>query len=405
MNILLASSPLDVSKRDSWTSYQLEQFDAAHVIFPSTEIYLVGHSSYTVRDLITEAVIFLSPNYSTQQKSSIANMICKQYEHLLVDLEAQIPRSWKETLENDNIKDALDHFLKYFAKVAYARTLASHRTSIRSILSSSKNLIQQHISTSDLGPVQMSPFSATSTPASRVSDIFDSSSPIRHRKPFSLFFTPLTWKMDPEYGFSLTPEDDTIQFFDRILESRTQSIINLEFKLEYLDRQCAKKDAQIADLEGAASPDAPSDDVSSLFSEKDLFDGLEGDIVLDKLQHLSQHLAELRHEIECTELLVTLKDMRSTQLQVLASADAALDTARETILSIEELRAAQIQEQIERLEKAEVEGSHSELVASCSDVANTPLPDSPLESPILTHEEDCSDTTHGLEGGVQMLPV
>ncbi|KAF2442972.1 hypothetical protein P171DRAFT_486936 [Karstenula rhodostoma CBS 690.94] len=388
----LVHSPLNASKRDIWTAHQLEQFDAAHVLFPSAGDDSIGASSYTIRDFINEAVEFLSPNYSTRQKSSISKSMRKQYEFLLVDLEAPIPSSWTEALENDNIKDALSYFLKNFAKVAYAKTLTTHRTSIRTIFNACQNLIQQHISPSETLPIQVSPFSMTSTPASKVSGIFDSSSPLQHRTPFTPFFTPLTLKMDPEFGYPLTPEDDAIQFFDRILESRTQSIINAEFKLEYLDKQCAKKDAQIADLEGAASPDVCLEGGPAQPSERDVFDGLEGDMVLDKLQHLSQRLAELRHEIEGTELLVELKDMRIAQLQVLASADDALDTARETDLALEELRVGQIQEQIERFEQAEIGGRTSESMGPSLDTEGTSSPVSSTETPIIVHEEDNSAT-------------
>jgi hypothetical protein len=301
----------------------------------------VRDSPYTALDFIKGAVAFLSPYYSAGQKTSIAKNMCKQYEHLLVDLYAPVARTWTETLENDSIKYALNQFLKNFAKAAYAKTLITHRASIRSIYNSCKNMVQQHFSTPEASPMQVSPFIITSTPGSKEFEPFDSSLPLQHRTPFMPFFTPLTLKTNTVYRYSSTPEDDAVQFLDDICESRTQCIINLEFKLEYLDKQCAKKDAQIAHLEGEASQDAPPDGFPSQFSERDnLFDGPKGDMVLEKLQHLTQRLAELKHEIECTELLIELKDMRIGQLQAMENVDAALSTAQETYLAVEELRSA-----------------------------------------------------------------
>jgi hypothetical protein len=382
-------SPLDTYRRGEWTTRQCEQFDAAQILFPSSGDLPVGDSPYTALDFIKEAVTFLSPHYSARQKASIAKNMCKQYEYLLVDLQAPSSSTWTEALENVAIKHALDHFLKIFAKAAYAKTLTTHRTSIRSIFHSGKKMTQQHLSTPEALPLQVSPFSTASTPASKVFDPFVSSSPLQHRTPFTPFSTSLTLKMNPVYRYPLAPEEEAIQFFDNIFESRTQCIINMEFKLEYLDKQCAKKDAHIAELEGKTSRDATSDGSPTQFSERDnVFDGLKGDMVLDKLQHLTECLAKLRHEVECTELLIELKDMRIVQLQVSASAEAALNTARETDLAVEELRIAQIQEEIEQFEMAEIDGSRSDLMT-----AGTSSPASSTETSIIMYEGGESDTS------------
>jgi hypothetical protein len=60
----------------------------------------VGDSPYTALDFIKEAVTFLSPHYSARQKASIAKNMCKQYEYLLVDLQAPSSSTWTEALEN-----------------------------------------------------------------------------------------------------------------------------------------------------------------------------------------------------------------------------------------------------------------------------------------------------------------
>ncbi|KAF9734454.1 hypothetical protein PMIN06_004629 [Paraphaeosphaeria minitans] len=384
----LIRSPLDISKSHGWTAHQLEQFDAAHVLFPSAEDHVTRDSSYTAHDFITEAVAFLTPYYAPRQVCSIAKGMRNQYEHLLVDLDAPIPSTWKETLENGDLNGALSYFLKNFAKVAYGKTLATHRTSIRSIFTASKHLIQQQTSPSRTSSVQVSPFSMTSPPASKVFDPFGPSSPRQHRTPSTPFFSPPTRNMDPAHGYPLRLENSATHFFDRILECRTRSIIHAQIKLEYLDKQCA-------DLEEAASSDALSQFRPARLSERDLSNGVQGDMASDKLQHLSQRLAGLRHEIECTELLLELKHMRMAQLQVLADTDAALDAAREAHLAVEELRAARVQQQLEKLEKAGIEGSQTAGVASLWDSAVIPLPASHPESLGFTGEEECSDTSDG----------
>lgn len=313
----------------------------------------------------------------------------KPYEQLLVNLDAPLQHTWKDTLENPGMEDVLDHFLKTFATIAYEKTLTTHRTSTRSIFSSSKDLIQQHIARATTPPVQVSPFSTTSTPASKLFDPFDTASPLQRRAPFTPYYIPPAPKMDRAYGYPATPEDDPEKFFDRILESRSMSILNAEAKLEYLDRQCAEKDAHIADLQGAVSPGGPSDSTPTQLSERDIIDGLQADVVLEKVRHLGQRLAELRHEIDCTELLIELKDMRIAQLQVLKDADAALTMSKETHLAVNGLRVSQIEEQIDRFEEAEVESSGSELGASFVDAAGIALPEARTESSISARDVDC----------------
>ncbi|KAJ4360085.1 uncharacterized protein N0V89_000644 [Didymosphaeria variabile] len=396
---IAVDSPLNTLKKDIWTVCQLEQSSAAQALFPPVGDPRGGASFYTARDFIREAVTFLSPNYSDRQKSFIIKSMCKHYGHLLVDLSASVPVQWTNAMTNGHVADAFTQFLKTFAKLAYAETLTTHRMSIRSIFEASKNLVHQHAANhraspiltapAPISPVQASPFSILSTPATTIFDPFDFSSPLQPQTPFTPFFTPLTTVMDPEFGFPTTPPHDAVQFFNRILDSRSQRTINLAFKLEYLNEKCARKDAQIAKLEGAASGDAPAQVL-----ERDFFDGLRGDMVLDKLQHLGQRISELRHEIDCTVLLIELKDIRIAQLQAMADADAVFESRRGPDSTAKELRSAQMEE---LREEAEIDGSQSEAITSLpsSDDNRPSFVSATLNPPAISHQIDSTIDSAG----------
>ncbi|KAL1592336.1 hypothetical protein SLS60_011414 [Paraconiothyrium brasiliense] len=391
-------SPLDTRNRDVWTVSQLEQSGAAQALFTPVGHSRRGASSYTARDFIKEAVTFLSPSYSARQKRSIFKSMCKHYEHLLVDLSASAPMQWTAAIEDGHVEDAFTRFLKTFAKVAYAKTLTTHRMSIRSTYEASTSLVRQHAAHHRASPirrapaptslVQASPFSISSSLATRIFEPFDLSSPLQPQTPFTPVFTPMITGLDPEFGFPTTPSHEAVQFFNSILESRSQRIINMEFKLDYLNIECARRDACIAELEDAASDDAPSQ-----HPQRSFFDGLRGGMALDKLHHLGQRISVLRHEIYCTELLIELKDMRIAQLQAMLHADAAFDSTQETSSMFKQSRTAQVEEP---LGGAETDDAQSEAIASLH-FTDDGRPSSALTTlnPVIAHELDSTINSAG----------
>ncbi|KAF1965419.1 hypothetical protein BU23DRAFT_627529 [Bimuria novae-zelandiae CBS 107.79] len=197
-------TPLDISKMRKWTDYQMEQYDAAQSLFPSTGNYTgkptVAESSYSVRQFIEDAVKFMSLawRFSDQQKAAIVTRMCKYYERCLIKIESPSVYSWKVAIEHPHIKVVVRRFQEVFAKAAYTETRSTHPNITAEDIMDRCTVLHNRVSMLKMEPVPVSPFSTVSASSSVLSTF---STPASPQTPWTPSSSPPSSAMGSETPF------------------------------------------------------------------------------------------------------------------------------------------------------------------------------------------------------------